>query len=359
MLRAGGPPREGLSRRRPSRTGPADPEGMEPARQSPGPSQGAGRAVETVMRHHQRQSVERVRVEARRLRRVVGELEARKMESLAALAGGTAHHLNNLLRVIMGNADLALDDLPPRNPARRSIEEIRAAADRAAALGAKLLACSGSGYLRLVSVDLNALVREEVEPMSARIPPGVRLRSRLGVDLPPVKADPRQLRQVVRDLIENAVEAIGDRGGDVVASAAATELERAPLSCPHLDYTPEPGTYVVLEVNDTGSGMRRETKARAFDPFFTTKAAGRGLGLTTVLGVVRGCRGAAEVASSPGRGTCVRVYLPTAPLASVSPRFPPPAASERSPGILARPGFPSRGRCGGCAAHAPTGRARR
>ena len=228
-----------------------------------------------------------------------------KLESLGVLAGGIAHDFNNLLTGILGNASLAMEDLPP-SPARESMEAVVAASERAAQLAQQMLAYSGKGRFVLEHVDLSAVVRSTLRMIRAAMPAEVELRTELAQPLPPVEADPGQIQQLVMNIIINGAEAIPEgAGGSVTIVTRALELGPG-----HAELAP--GRYVAFEVTDNGSGMDPATKARIFDPFFTTKFTGRGLGLAAVLGIVRGHRGSIDVDTAPGKGATFRILLPVA-----------------------------------------------
>jgi PAS domain S-box-containing protein len=241
---------------------------------------------------------------------------AQKLESLGVLAGGIAHDFNNLLVGVLGNADLALRELSPVSPARENVTEIERAARRAADLCRQMLAYSGKGRFVVEPVELPDLIEEMAHMLEVSIGKGVVLKYHFGRDIPPIEADATQLRQVVMNLIINASEAIGDRSGVISVTVNHTECDREYLSSTYLAEELEPGTYVVLEVADTGVGMDKQTLDRLFEPFFTTKFTGRGLGLAAVQGIVRGHQGAVKVYSEPGQGTTFRVLLPAAPSAA-------------------------------------------
>ena len=242
--------------------------------------------------------------------------QTQKLESLGVLAGGIAHDFNNLLMVILGNADLALSKSPADSPVRGFIGNIDAAAQRAADLANQMLAYSGKGRFLIEPIDLSRLVGEMGHLLASVTSKRAAVRYRLAEHLPPVQADATQLRQVVMNLITNASDAIGDREGVISIATGSVEIgppgSAARTSGPALP----PGTYVFLEVADTGGGMDPTTQARMFDPFYTTKQTGRGLGLASVLGIVRGHRGEIQVASRPGEGTTFTVLLPAAPEAA-------------------------------------------
>jgi signal transduction histidine kinase/ActR/RegA family two-component response regulator len=252
-------------------------------------------------------------------------LEVQKLESLGVLAGGIAHDFNNLLVAIMGNAGLALLDLPEDSPARESIVDVEIASRRAGELARQMLAYSGRSRSRIEPVELSDLVRELLTLLQVSIGKGVILRLQLPAEPIVVDADASQLRQVVMNLVINAADAIGDRSGTVTIRVGRLDATASELADAHPDAGLASGHYATLEVADTGIGMDRATQERIFDPFFTTKFTGRGLGLAAVLGIVRGHGGALRVYSEVGKGSTFRVSLP---LSASSPV--PDRATERA-----------------------------
>ena len=233
--------------------------------------------------------------------------QTQKLESLGVLAGGIAHDFNNLLMGIMGQAGLALMETPQDHPVRRRLHQIEVAAARASELTNQLLAYSGRGRFMVEPISLSRLVEEMDSLLETVISKKAHVDLRFAPDLPPIEADPSQIRQVVMNLLTNASDALGDRSGRITV---ATGCMRTGSLTPCLAGTPPEGESVFLEVSDTGSGMDEATLRRIFDPFFTTKFTGRGLGLAAVLGIVRGHHGAIQVDSEPGRGTTFRLLFP-------------------------------------------------
>jgi PAS domain S-box-containing protein len=256
--------------------------------------------------------------------------QAQKLESLAVLAGGIAHDFNNLLTAILGNLELAKASLPTGSASGAYLDRMGLAVGRASDLARQMLAYSGKGRMVVRAVDLNALITEMVQLITASLPKKAQFSLELAPDLPPVEADATQLQQVVMNLVINASDAIPESGGRVTVRTA--RRDQGPVD-PALIFpggAPRPGPYVRLEVADTGCGMAPEVKARIFDPFFTTKPTGRGLGLSAMLGILRGHHAGITVESEPGRGTRFALLFPAA---EGLPAAPPP-----SRGIAFKPG---------------------
>lgn len=237
---------------------------------------------------------------------------AQKLESLGVMSGGIAHDFNNQLQAVLGNLDLALRRLPGDVAGRTNIDRAVHAAQHAAKLTAMMLAYSGNAMLEVKEMDLTELVEEHAGRLAAAISGQIFFEQRLGHGLPPVMADAGQIRQVVMNLVSNASEAIGDDKGVITITTGAGEFDQDTLNRNRLEVKVTAGTYVWLEVSDSGCGMDEETKRRLFDPFFTTKSTGRGLGMSEVLGIVRAHKGALLVESRPGAGSVIRMLLPPA-----------------------------------------------
>jgi PAS domain S-box-containing protein len=236
--------------------------------------------------------------------------QAAKMESLGILAGGIAHDFNNLLTGIMGNASLALENTTTANPNRQLLLQVVAASQRAADLTRQMLAYAGKGRFVTQRFDISELVRELSPLLDAAIPKNIQLRLDIAPHLPAIEGDVGQLQQVVMNLVINGAEAMGPQTGAVLITTSVQEVDEQYVATLSLAHDIGPGTYVVLEVHDTGSGMDERMIAKIFDPFFTTKFQGRGLGLAAVQGIVRSHKGAIKVYSTPGKGTTFKVLFP-------------------------------------------------
>jgi two-component system, cell cycle sensor histidine kinase and response regulator CckA len=233
-----------------------------------------------------------------------------KLESLGVLAGGIAHDFNNILMAILGYADLALMDTDPGSGARSSIEEIEKAARNAADLTKQMLAYSGKGRFEVMKLDLNHVIREMTHLLEISISKKAVIKFNLRDALPPIEADPSQMRQIIMNLITNASDAMEDTSGVISITTNVIDCDRDYLHTAYLSDQVQEGRFVYLEVADNGCGMDEETLKRLFDPFFTTKFTGRGLGLSAVLGIVRGHGGTIKVYSEQGRGSSFKILLP-------------------------------------------------
>jgi signal transduction histidine kinase len=232
--------------------------------------------------------------------------QLRRLESVGQLAGGIAHDFNNILGVIINYAQFVEEDLPPGSTAVDDVQEIRRAAERAAALTRQLLIFSRREVVRPQILDLNVVVAELDKLLRRTLGEHIELQTRFAPEPVTIEADPGQIEQVLVNLAVNARDAMPS-GGRLVIETATLELDEDTLR-PELS----PGRYARLSVSDTGTGMTREVAAHAFDPFFTTKPSGEGtgLGLATVYGIVTEAGGDVRLYSESGVGTTVRVELP-------------------------------------------------
>ena len=237
--------------------------------------------------------------------------QAQKLESLGVLGGGIAHDFNNLLMGMLGHADLALTQMNEGDPARKNVEEVVASAQRAADLANQLLAYSGEGKFVVETVNLSNVVKEMSSLLEVSISKKAVLEFQLEQDIPAIKCDTTQIRQVIMNLIVNASDALEDDSGSISIATGAVHRTAEDFADTYLGPKLPGGQYVYVRITDTGTGMDEDTRGRIFDPFFTTKFAGRGLGLAAVMGIVRGHSGAITLDSTAGKGTTFTVYLPS------------------------------------------------
>jgi len=248
----------------------------------------------------------------------------RKIEAIGTLAGGIAHDFNNILTGILGNADLALEDIPEGHQAAQSIEELLKSAYRAKALVSSILTFSHHHEQARTVVQLWPVVTEAVSLLRASLPANIRIDTSTTEGCPPALADPGQIHQVVMNLGTNAAQSMEPKGGLMTVTLHPVRVEqRQAASVPGLS----PGAYLRLSVGDTGRGMDEGTLSRIFEPFFTTRPSGQGagLGLSVVHGIIDKHDGAIEVNSRPGLGSVFSVYLPIATASS-------PEGAEKLPG---------------------------
>ncbi|MDB6007684.1 MAG: sensory box histidine kinase/response regulator [Prosthecobacter sp.] len=246
------------------------------------------------------------RLERRRLEAQF--IEAQKMEVIGQLAGGVAHDFNNILGVIMGYSDMMLMKLPPADPMRNYVAEIRRASERAAGLTLQLLVFGRKQTVQPVVIDLNVVLRDLEQMLGRLIDENITLTIVPGTQTGHIMADPGYIGQVLMNLVVNARDAMPDGGRLTIATSKVTLDE--PFTRAHPGMLP--GDCMMLSVSDTGSGMTAEVKARIFEAFFTTKPAGKGtgLGLATCQTIVQQSGGCMSVHSEPGKGTMFQVHFP-------------------------------------------------
>jgi two-component system cell cycle sensor histidine kinase/response regulator CckA len=234
--------------------------------------------------------------------------QSQKMEAVGRLAGGVAHDFNNLLMVIKGHTELLLGVLSPTDSIARKIEQIDRSADRATTLTRQLLAFSRLQVLQPQIINLNSVVEEMGKLLPRLIGEDIELILRPGQQLGTIRADASQMEQVIMNLAVNSRDAM-PTGGKLLIGTRNCDLDHSYTASHPLM---KPGSYVLLDVTDTGTGMDEETQAHIFEPFFTTKEKGKGtgLGLATVYGIVKQSGGFVWVYSELGKGTSFKIYLP-------------------------------------------------
>ncbi len=234
--------------------------------------------------------------------------QVQKMESVGRLAGGVAHDFNNMLGVILGHAEMAMDQLDPTQPLFADLEEIRKAASRSADLTRQLLAFARKQTIAPKVLDLNETIEGMLKMLRRLIGESINLVWKPGAGLWPVKLDPSQMDQILANLCINARDAIAGVGKIAVKTGNSTLDDVFCATHPGCN----PGDYVKISVSDSGCGMDKFTLTHIFEPFFTTKefGAGTGLGLATVYGAIKQNNGFVDVYSEPEKGTVFTIYLP-------------------------------------------------
>lgn len=251
--------------------------------------------------------------------------QAQKMEAVGNLAGGLAHDFNNLLTVINGYSQLVLDQLGEESPLWKEVLEVQHAGERATSLVRQLLAFSRKQMVRPRILDLNSVLAGLTKMLGRIVGETVELITEFDPALPPVKADPGQIEQVVMNLAVNAIDAM-PQGGRLTVETRSVYLDET-YGARHLGV--QPGPYARLTISDTGHGIGPEVHPHLFEPFFTTKETGRGtgLGLSTVYGIVKQNNGHVWVYSEPGLGATFKIYLPAVE-GQVATLAPEPSVAE-------------------------------
>lgn len=236
--------------------------------------------------------------------------QAQKMEAIGTLAGGIAHDFNNILMIIIGFAEIAAMRLESDSPVQGFIHQILQAGDRAKELVKQILTFSRRSEQERRPLQINLLIKESLKLLHASIPSTITIREDIDPDTGLVLADPTQVHQIVMNLCTNAYHAMRETGGELAVTLKAVEITEYDTKVKSLAMAP--GSYVRLEVSDTGCGMSKETMEHIFEPYFTTKPKGEGtgLGLSIVHGIVKSYGGHISVYSEQGRGTTFKIYLP-------------------------------------------------
>jgi PAS domain S-box-containing protein len=236
--------------------------------------------------------------------------QARKMESFGTLAGGIAHDFNNILGIIIGNTELAMDDVPKWKPAHLNLEEVLTASFRARDVVRQLLSFARRTNIEKKPVNIGRIIQESLKWLRSSIPTSIELRQNISKDIDTILANPTQINQILINLSTNAHHAM-PYGGILEISLKNVELDEA-SAAQHPDLTP--GRYVNLKVSDTGQGISAREMDRIFDPYFTTKDVGKGtgMGLSVVHGIVKSHEGTISVQSQYGQGTTVSIFFPVA-----------------------------------------------
>lgn len=253
--------------------------------------------------------------------------ENRRYDSLGIMASGLAHDFNNLLTIILGHASIAKSKLGPGSAYVDHFDEIEVACQRAGALCNQLSAYAGVGRSSLGAIDLVELVRGSESLLRAEAD-GTPLKFTYPDGPVAVHGEASQIRQAIRNAVQNAAEAVGRDGGPIEIDVAAPVV-LSPGERDGFQLAPQVGTYAIVAIRDRGAGMTGEVLERIVDPFFSTKFVGRGLGLAAVYGIQRRHRGGLRIASAVGRGTSVELAY-----AAVKPKAIPVAVVAESPGTV-------------------------
>lgn len=253
--------------------------------------------------------------------------QSQRQDSIGKLASGIAHDLNNILVAVFAGTDLMRLELPSDSPCSEYVEDISAAARRAADLTKRLLTFSRLQISSERAVDLGALLVGQCQVLRRLLPEDMELRLSLDEEQHPVYGDASQLEQILLNLVVNARDAI-PQGGSIDVELRGVPIAEVPACAPGLS-APVADSWVRLTVTDRGAGMSDEVRQRVFEPFFTTKPEGTGIGLATVHGIVQQLGGHIGVWSEPGRGTRFTVYLPQTRSPIEARPTPPVARHER------------------------------
>lgn len=253
------------------------------------------------------QQVVRDVTDRNRMMRLIGQ--AQKMEALGTLAGGIAHDFNNILYVIVGFAELALEDAPPESLLESNLNQIVQAANRAKDVVAQIRAFSRMQDQEKRLIDVGSFIRETLTLLRSSLPAAIEVQYELEGELGPVLVDPSCIHQILMNLGSNAAHAMRERGGILRVTAAPLTADHG---CDRQVPGLLPGRYVKLTVVDTGHGMPPEVRDRIFEPYFTTKKPGEGsgLGLAAIHGMVTSEGGTITVESEPRKGATFHVFLP-------------------------------------------------
>jgi PAS domain S-box-containing protein len=244
------------------------------------------------------------------------ELEAlnrqlQKAESLGHMAGGIAHHFNNQLYAVMGNLEMAMDDLPLGVNSNENLVSAMQAARKAADVSRLMLTYLGQTPGKHEPIDLSETCRQNLPLLQAATPKGIILSAEFPPSGPIIRADTNQIHQIFTNLITNAWESTSDNRGTIALTVKTVPHVDIPASNRFpMDWQPKESNYACLEVSDTGCGISNKDIEKIFDPFFTTKFTGRGLGLPVVMGIVKAHAGGITVESEPGHGSTFRIFLP-------------------------------------------------
>jgi len=235
--------------------------------------------------------------------------QSQKMEAVGTLAGGIAHDFNNILAVILGNAELAADDISPGNPAGKSLKAIHQASIRAKDMVRQLLAFSRKSDEETKLLNMTPIVKESMKMLRSAVPTSIEFKQHISGDACNILGDAAQINQIMMNLVTNASHAMSQEGGLLEVTLEKVVLQE---ETPCFDFILSPGPHIRLKMRDTGKGIEPKILARIFDPYYTTKEVGKGtgMGLSVVHGIVKRHDGGILVESTPGEGTVFEIYFP-------------------------------------------------
>jgi PAS domain S-box-containing protein len=235
--------------------------------------------------------------------------QAHKMESIGTLTGGIAHDFNNILSIMIGNTELAMDDVPEWNPVRNNLEEVKIAGLRAKDVVQQLLSFSRKSDQKQKPVKICPIIKDSLKFLRSTIPTNIEILGNIPDEPCIISADPTQINQVMMNLCTNASHAMSENGGIMDIRLSIIDIDKDEAI---QDVELNQGQYIKITVSDTGQGIDREHLDRIFDPYFTTKEVGEGsgIGLSVVHGIVKSHNGAISVDSEYGKGTTFSVFFP-------------------------------------------------
>ncbi|MBI9092281.1 MAG: response regulator [Desulfobacterium sp.] len=242
------------------------------------------------------------------------------MEAIGTLSGGIAHDFNNILFPLLGYAEMMKEDLPKNSPLHDSVDEILKASLRAKDLVNQILTFSRKSDHEIKAVRLQKVIHEALGLLKSSIPATIEIRTEIDPNCNMVLADPTQIHQVIMNLSTNAYHAMENHGGQLIIS-----LEQGEIGANNdlKEHDMAIGSYAILTISDTGAGIEKKFLEKVFDPYFTTKEIGKGtgLGLAVVQGIIKQYKGTIDISSNLGKGTKIRVFLPTLEKEIFEPTF--------------------------------------
>ena len=237
--------------------------------------------------------------------------QARKMESIGTLTGGISHNFNNILGIILGNTELALDDVQEGNPAHSNLTKIKTASLRAKNIVRQLLSFSRKVEQKMQPIEIALVIKDALKFLRSTIPTAINIEQDIQIKDAIILADPNQINQIIMNICINASHAMEETGGTIGVIVEKVILDdKSTKKYPELN----PGEHIKIRVSDTGPGINPDIIDRIFDPYFTTKGVGKGsgMGLSIVHGIIKNHNGTITVDSNPGKGTTFNILFPKA-----------------------------------------------